>query len=119
MISGARLPFGHTTNCLHTVGVLAIETIAMNIKILSVAIVSLITTTAALAGHVDETASNDAETYFRSHPENDRAYYLGHEAELAGKSASKYTFENETDKDLYVLIFKRKIENLIAASQAH
>jgi hypothetical protein len=91
---------------------------AMNIKILLVAIVGLFTTITALAGHVDEIASNDAETYFRSHPENDRAYYLGHEAELAGEYASKYTFENETDKDLYVLVFKRKVENLIAASPA-
>jgi hypothetical protein len=92
----------------------------MKIKILSIAVVSLvITATTALAGYVDETASNDAETYYRSHPENDRAYYLGHEAELAGEYAGKYTFENETGRDLYVLVFKTKIEKLIAASQGN
>lgn len=90
----------------------------MKIKILSIAFVSLvIATTTALAGRVDETAANDAETYYRSHPENDRSYYLGHEPELAGEYASRYTFENETDKDLYVLVFKSRIEKLIAASQ--
>lgn len=42
---------------------------AMKIKIFSIAIVGLvITTTTALAGRVDETALNDAKTYFRSHP---------------------------------------------------
>jgi hypothetical protein len=86
----------------------------MDIKILSVVIVSVLSATATLAGNVDESASNDAEAYFRSHPENSRAYYLGHEAELASESASKYTFENQTDKDLYILIFKSKIEKLIA-----
>jgi hypothetical protein len=88
----------------------------MNIKTLSVAIIFLLPMSATLAGNVNENASNDAETYFRGHPENDRAYYLGHEAELAGESASKYTFENQTDKDLYILIFKSRIEKLIAAS---
>jgi hypothetical protein len=91
---------------------------AMKIEILAIAIVGLLITTAtALAGRVDETASNDAKTYFRSHPENDRSYYLGHEPELAGEYASKYTFENETDKDLYVLVFKSSIEKLMAAPQ--
>ena len=91
---------------------------AMKIKIFSIAIVGLvITTTTALAGRVDETALNDAKTYFRSHPENDRSYYLGHEPELAGEYASNYTFENETDKNRYVLVFKGSIEKLIAAPQ--
>jgi hypothetical protein len=84
---------------------------------LTIVVVGLIMTTAALAGHVDQAASNDAETYYRGHPENDRAYYLGHEAELASECAAKYTFENQTDKDLYLLVFKTKIEKLIATSQ--
>jgi hypothetical protein len=50
-----------------------------------------------------------------SHPENGRSYYFGHEPELAGEYANKYTFENETDKDLYVLVFKGSLEKLIAA----
>jgi hypothetical protein len=91
---------------------------AMKIKILSVAVLSLVITTAtALAGRVDETAANDVDVYFRSHPENDRSFYLRHEAELAGEYVSKHTFENETDKDLYVLVFKTRIEKLIAPSQ--
>jgi hypothetical protein len=49
----------------------------------------VMTTTTALAGRVDETASSDVNVYFRSHPENDRSFYLGHEAELAGEYASK------------------------------
>ncbi|MFY9984557.1 MAG: hypothetical protein WAK31_07345 [Chthoniobacterales bacterium] len=89
----------------------------MKIKFLSIAIFGLMVTSTPLAARVDETASNDAETYYRSHPENDRAYYLGHETELAAVSASKYTFENETEKDLYVLVFKGRIEKLIAPSQ--
>jgi hypothetical protein len=48
----------------------------------------VMTTTTALAGRVDETASNDVNVYFRSHPENDRSFYFGHEAELAGEYAS-------------------------------
>jgi hypothetical protein len=90
----------------------------MNIKILSIVVISLISKTSAVAGHVDQSALNDAENYYRGHPENNRAYYLGHEAELASQYASRYTFTNETDKDLYVLIFKREIEKLIAAEPA-
>jgi hypothetical protein len=89
----------------------------MKISILSIAIISLIVTASALAGRVDEIASNDAETYYRSHPENGRAYYLGHEPGLAAEYASKYTFENQTDRDLYVLVFKTRIDNLIATPQ--
>jgi hypothetical protein len=89
----------------------------MKFKTLSIAVATLLIATTALAGRVDETASNDAETYYRDHPENGPTYYLGHEPELAGEYASKYAFENETQRDLYVLVFKSRIEKLIAGSQ--